>query len=932
MPTASPHEPVSFDQVYRDEFSRLRPQDRPSKPTVNAGLLGLALSGGGIRSATFGLGLLQGLAKRHALGRFDYLSGVSGGAYIGTWLLALLHRVATRGSLPTADAITAVESTLAGHARDLGAPEPPAIHHLREYSNYLTPRPGLLSADTWTFIAGLLAHLVLNLLVIVTVLATLIALFRLHIFYLDGSRFPSPFHWQFWAAGTLVCFALVFEWINAQHLLARMEDWNHGVRSGPRHLRPPWADHIYVTVVLPILASAWLISVWLAHMRLADDPTVYGAWTIVIAGVYFIICLVAWTIATLVRAFRFPTRASSDIDYGSRGRALRTALKRLRVNIAAYFMAAAVAGAVAGILFFVIADLFPGPYHHHWCFPLVILAYLATDLVHTGLAGNRLPAEMREWRMRLGSSLIRFGSVVAFLSLVIAIGDSKHVTANTLGWASCTWLGLTGLIYLARRSLAGAENMAWLRGWLGQCTSILVVGGVIGALAGLADVTVKLLVVLIKSDPDQEEFYILRVLLFIGWAGVVCFVASVTRRWLTIATVALLALVTWYVYQGEASTETTLLNAYRVAALLMFALAVVLAWRIDVNEFSAHGLYKNRLSRCYLGASNDERQANPFTDLDVEDDRVRLADLAASKVRRPYPIFNAALNLVRGDQLAWQDRMAASFVLTPLYCGYQPGWSRSGGTSGGAYQRAATCGDELTLGTVMAVSGAAVSPSMGFYSSGARAFLLAVFNFRLGRWLGNPRFGVAWRAAGPRFGFWCLASELLGLTNDRGRWVYLSDGGHFEVLGVYELLKRKCKCIVASDATADPDYRFEGLFDLVRKARTDLGVEIDIGDVSVMRPGGSGGSSQRHYCKMAIEYPGGESGALLYVKASITGDEAAELLDARRTQPGFPHQSTGDQFFSEEQFEAYRQLGCHIGEEVGEEFMKENAQRTTSGS
>ena len=821
---------------------------------------------------------------------------------------------------------------LAGQARDLGAPEPAAIHHLREYSNYLTPRPGLFSADTWTFIAGLLAHLILNLLVLVTGLATLIALFRLHMFYLREPLFPSPYHWQFWAAGALLCCALVFEWINAQHLLARMEEWNHGVRSGPRHVRPRWADHIYVTVVLPILASAWLISVWLARMRLAEDPTVYGAWTVAIGGLYLIICLVAWLIATLVRAFCFPTCPSSDIDYVSRRRALGIALKQLRVNIAAYLMAAAVAGAVAGILFFVIADHLPENGHHYWCFPLVILAYIATDLVHTGLAGNRLPAEMREWRMRLGTSLIRFGSVVAFLSLVSAIGGSKHVTTNTLGWAGVTWLGLTGLTYLARRSLAGAENMAWLRTWLGQCTSILVVGGVIGALAGLADGTVELLVVLIKSGRDHEGFYILRVLLFIGGAGMVCFMASVARRWVTIAAVALLALVAWYAYQGVAGTETTLLNAYRVAALLAFALTVVLAWRIDVNEFSAHGLYKNRLSRCYLGASNDDRQANPFTDVDVADDRIRLADLAASEVRRPYPIFNAALNLVRGDQLAWQDRMAASFVLTPLYGGYQPGWSPSGRAGNAAYQRAATCGDELTLGTVMAVSGAAVSPSMGFYSSGARAFLLAVFNFRLGRWLGNPRFGVAWRAAGPRFGFWCLASELLGLTNDRGRWVYLSDGGHFEVLGVYELLKRKCKCIVVSDATADPDYRFEGLLDLVRKARTDLGVEIDVGDVSVMRPDASRGTSQTHYCKMAIKYPGGESGALLYVKASITGDEAAELLDARRTQPSFPHQSTSDQFFSEQQFEAYRQLGCHIGEEVGEEFMRENAPTTTPGS
>src|SRR5437763_3135157 len=102
----------------------------------------LCISGGGIRSATFGLGILQGLARCGLLDRFHYLSTVSGGGYIGSWLTAWISRC-KRG-------IAEVSENLARHRSDARPnPEPEEIQNLRSYSNYLSPQLGLLSADTW---------------------------------------------------------------------------------------------------------------------------------------------------------------------------------------------------------------------------------------------------------------------------------------------------------------------------------------------------------------------------------------------------------------------------------------------------------------------------------------------------------------------------------------------------------------------------------------------------------------------------------------------------------------------------------------------------------------------------------------------------------------------------------------------------------------
>ncbi len=267
--------------------------------------------------------------------------------------------------------------------------------------------------------------------------------------------------------------------------------------------------------------------------------------------------------------------------------------------------------------------------------------------------------------------------------------------------------------------------------------------------------------------------------------------------------------------------------------------------------------------RCFLGASVPHRPFQPWTGFSSSDD-LAISDITSVTTTpsggddgRPFPILNATLNVVRGRELALQMRKARSFTFTPAYSGftrplpseanwemnYQP--SREAGPqppvpSGKRVQtpekhvtnHAALPIQGISLGTAMAISGAAASPNMGFYSDPGVGFLLTVFDVRLGWWIGNPHSATAWKEGRPQYGFAWLVCELLGLTTDDRDFVYLSDGGHFENLGIYELVRRRCKVIVASDVSQDPLYGGAELRNAIERCRVDFGVEIyiDLGD------------------------------------------------------------------------------------------------------
>jgi len=319
-------------------------------------------------------------------------------------------------------------------------------------------------------------------------------------------------------------------------------------------------------------------------------------------------------------------------------------------------------------------------------------------------------------------------------------------------------------------------------------------------------------------------------------------------------------------------------------------------------------MYRSRLVRTFLGVSRPKGDRHPsaFTGFDAADDMPfeRLRD-----VGRPLHVVNSTLNLVADNALAVAERKAMSFTMSPLHVG-----SRTLG-----YRPAATFASGITLGEALTTSGAAVSSSMGPEASRAMTFLLTMFNARLGVWLGNPgKPGDAtWKRAAPAFGVAPLVNELLARATRTNPYVLLSDGGHFENLGLYEMVLRRCRFIVLSDAGCDGGYSYGDLANAVRKIRIDFGIAIDFPGGLHSAPQDANTKGENHgttrFAVGAIGYsavdPGVQDGVLLYLKPTIVGDEPVDIANYARTHATFPHESTAEQWFDEAQFESYRMLG-----------------------
>jgi len=157
----------------------------------------------------------------------------------------------------------------------------------------------------------------------------------------------------------------------------------------------------------------------------------------------------------------------------------------------------------------------------------------------------------------------------------------------------------------------------------------------------------------------------------------------------------------------------------------------------------------------------------------------------------------------------------------------------------------------------------------------------------------------------------------LGRTDNRNSFIYLSDGGHFDNLGAYELVRRRCKTIYICDAGADPDGACHELALLIRNSRIDFGTEIQI-DVRKLKRNKETGLSEYRVAQGTICYPqtldqGPTTGRIVYLKLNLVEGDSTDLRSYQIRNPDFPHQSTLDQFYSESQFESYRYLGYSTG-------------------
>jgi hypothetical protein len=772
-------------------------------------LTGIALSGGGIRSATFALGVLQALAHHDLLRRFDYLSTVSGGGYIGTSLTWLTSARATEQA--KADQQRAEEAETAktdnltadvdpprfpeggfGTGRSRGpnpaeaaAPFPygsddphgepdgsraegAMLRYLRQHGNYLTPGKGITLTSV---IVVLLRGIILNLLVWIPIVAAVMWL-----------SISVSLHWV--------------------------------PLSQPHWIPTPIAE--FVTSISP--------------------PLKPGA----------------------VESSVSPSLKSDEF--------------RLSISPQATADEFTVAVAMAPkpdqpkLLFFGI---------------LLALAIFLCAMCVLAFAGYSLATWLsHEWKHWL-------------------LGGTKYTWRRGFEtWARPPLWIIAVLLLLASVPFVAGSLHGWLAG-----SSFSIIGLAGGLIAFLRTMQQP------KSRAGQQTGRAIPS----GW------IASFGAAFLLYGVLLLSYGFGWWAAQG--AVGFWVLFGALVAAIVTGLL-------VDLNLITIHRFYRDRLMEAFLP---DIYQAlRNQTAPAAQADETALSDMCdPARPVGPYHIVNTNLVLVKSDQRTYRLRGGDSFMLSPLYCGSNAtGWQPT----------RAFMGNELTLPTAMAISGAAANPWTGSAGVGVTrnplvSMLMALMNLRLGFWLPNPNpktREVWWRGS-------CTDTfranhfepglkEVLGASlKEDSPTCLLSDGGHFENLGLYELIRRRTRLIVVSDGTADPDYAFSDLQNALARVGTDFGAQIDFDPQTTLRrfmPSIEAGYprdvrlSKTAYAVADITYADGSPAKLVYLTTALCQGLRLKLLGYKGANPDFPDQSTTDQFFDEEQFEAYRELGYFIAEKA----------------
>ncbi len=346
---------------------------------------------------------------------------------------------------------------------------------------------------------------------------------------------------------------------------------------------------------------------------------------------------------------------------------------------------------------------------------------------------------------------------------------------------------------------------------------------------------------------------------------------------------------------------------YLAAAII---LTHVISSFTGVNRYSMHMFYRKRLAECFIGAWRVDYPA----ETSASGNDYPLSEACSETApESPCVLLNASVNLSSRSRLAWQQRRSASFVFSPLFCGFEINvlnYETEKYERVSAFRPTATYrsgGGEITMALAMATSGAAVAPVLTSRGSPRLSFIASLLNLRLGFWLANPLHDVSGCSELPRSAVHLIMREFAGDMRHDGSFVYVSDGGHFENLGLYELVRRRCKLIIVSDASEDPKGEFACLGEAVERCRVDLGVEIELAIDDGEKPLREG---TIYY---AGKGDGSRTGRIIYIKPSVVGGAPADVVSFSRRREGFPHQSTVNQWFGESQFESYRRLGVEFG-------------------
>ena len=935
--------------------------------------------------------------RKARLDQVDYLSSVSGGGYIHSWLVAWLKRKTTElkeqhVAEPERSAWRHVMSRLIPlplhqPGQPFQAVWPRQIQWLRRYSNYLTPHKGALTGDTWSAVASWIRNVSVNQGLLISIFLAVLCvphLFAPHVhlrpYRANGAKSSSvvssvtnggartmltldlgpaqpPQVVDELAAAPTQSFAQIFErytnwdaldyglnlapWSTAALVffliasvsvgrLLRLEytgalPWKddelperHGdsLRAKFRRWQIFWANAL---IVAPMLLFG--LSITYACLSHPATPAFTLKLFCLLVGLVWAETFSGGAISETVRQAQECRKGCSPDVPGNGWQPTFWWKARWTVWLALLAIPAAVAGALVGMGIAAAVEsvwmreiargllldsstsvqVVLGTLLFFWLPPL-------TMVLASGMIGKNFPDWLGEWlaRIRGYTLLAGIGWIFLFGCSLWAPGATSHLWQSAwIKWpAILTWAGTT-------------------------------LGGVLGGKSG-------------KTSGDQNG----------GGKGLLNWIV-VIAPYVFIAGLAIL--LAWLLEWGSGlipsrSFPLGELGVWIALILFFVVFALLLGCRLDINEFSMHSFYRNRLTRCYLGASNKNRNPSPITGFDERDSN----DLAICKLTPaggypgPMPIFCCTMNITTGEDLAWQERKAASFAFTPLYSGYTVGWTewRKNLSFNGFVPTAALYPGGPNVATAVAASGAALSPNWGYHTQPATAFLMTMFDVRLGLWVPNPRRSPAAGKrvdaptgeippASPGFAPFRLLSELMGSVDDTSKYVYLTDGGHFDNMGLYELVRRRCYRIVICDAEEDGNYSYEGIGAAIRKCRIDFGAAIDL-NLAGLSPNTESKLSPAHIVRGTITYPEtvpGEEGEVIYIKASLTSraqgwgplpakgsvelpDVPAMLQNYKLQHPDFPHDSTAEQWFTESQFESYRRLGQRVVARIDRLFTK----------
>jgi len=372
--------------------------------------------------------------------------------------------------------------------------------------------------------------------------------------------------------------------------------------------------------------------------------------------------------------------------------------------------------------------------------------------------------------------------------------------------------------------------------------------------------------------------------------------------------------------------------------LFLGTLAVIVLFGLFVHNsrYSMHPFYRERIQAAFA-SRRVERNGKTKVESIPYEEPIFLSKVAATNAKSPggraFPeLIMCAAVAARGSEVPTKT-WAASFTFVGDYSGNERLgiWAPTREFEGSR----AKGGDDLTLPAMMAISGAAVSPLMGRFTLPAFRFLMAMMNIRLGVWIRNPEkrseasgptgdgrlrkvarsLVRRWREPGALY----VLKEGLGLVNADDPYIYVSDGGHWENLGLTELLRKECTHVIVVDASGDP-----GLGDVGRAmsvARAELGVEFELDPRKTL--GKDKDLAASPVVEGSFTYPGGKAvGEIYYCRSVLWQDAPSDLHLFAAQDTRFPNHPTSNQFLSGDLFDAYRGLGWAAGKKLTEVVAK----------